>query len=84
MVVVSLMEGEWSCYRGGLGGEWSCIQKWSRFNGGRSHVTAVEWREWLSRSRLSVLVEQEFNVTEVVSSIWRVNGHVTEVVTLMN
>ena len=28
MVVVSLMEGEWSYYRGGLfnGGEWSCYR----------------------------------------------------------
>ena len=31
MVVVSLMEGEWSCYRGGLfnGGRMVMLQKWS-------------------------------------------------------
>ena len=34
--VITLMEGKWSCYRGGKfrGGEWSCYDG-GQFNGGR-------------------------------------------------
>ena len=52
MVVVSLMEGECSCYGGGLfnQGEWSCYRS-GQFNGGRM-VMLQQWSlmegEWLS------------------------------------
>ena len=58
MVVVSLMEGEWSCYRGGL------------FNGGRMVVTEVvslmeaEWSCYggcqFRRGRMVMLQRQPF------------------------
>ena len=47
--VANLMEGEWSCYRGGkfMAGEWSCFRG-GHFNGGRKvmlQMWSVLWKE---------------------------------------
>ena len=46
--VVSLMEGEWSCYRGGhsLEGEWSCYRG-GQFKRGRMVRGRMVLRTWL-------------------------------------
>ena len=95
----SLKEGEWSCYRGGqfngewenghstevaslMEGEWSCYRG-GHFNGWR----IVMLQRWSERKR-SCYRGGQFNGGSMVMLqrwlfYWRENGHVTEVVTLL-
>ena len=76
----SLMQGEWSCYRGG--------NKWENgydtevvTNGGRTEVVSLAEGEWLCYRG------DHFNGGKMVKLqrlpvYWKENGHVTEVVSL--
>ena len=84
--VVTLMEGEWSCYRGGQfkGGSIVMLQRWSVYFRENGHVIEV-----------ASLMERENGHSTVASNggrmvmlkrwsvSWRENSHVTEVASLM-
>ena len=84
--VVSLIEGEWSCYRGSHfnGGRMVMLRRWSVYWKENGHVTEVasfNGRRMVMLQRWS-LMEGEWSCYRSGHQ-WRENGHVTEVESLM-
>ena len=80
----SLMEGEWSCYRGGQfnGGEWS-LQRWPVYLTFKSHLPLHQNMRGEREDYAWPKIEKEWSCYGGCHFNGRENGHVTEVVTLM-